>query len=86
MYQYHLFFKKKALSINQKVEDTLEIFYHVYLRLTLVSRNKVTLDAVRDLCLSAGSPDVLVVACDLTQESECDLAIQKTVQRFGGKK
>ena len=51
--------------------------------LSLVARNRATLETVRVECLAAGAREVLVVSRDLAVESECELAVAETAEKFG---
>ncbi|TPX70861.1 hypothetical protein SpCBS45565_g01451 [Spizellomyces sp. 'palustris'] len=52
-------------------------------RLGLVARDQHKLEEVRDECLKAGSPDAIVLPCDVTNDEETTTTIEKAKQKFG---
>ncbi|KNC98270.1 uncharacterized protein SPPG_06668 [Spizellomyces punctatus DAOM BR117] len=52
-------------------------------RLGLIARDKHKLDEVREECLKAGSPEAIVLACDVTKDEETAATIEKAKQKFG---
>ena len=57
-------------------------------RLSLVGRNLPALEATRARCVELGCcrDNVLVIQCDLRSELECQQAVRKTTQYYGGLK
>ena len=51
-------------------------------KLALVARNTAKLEEVAEECRKSGSPDVLVISQDLSNEEGCDSAMEETVQHF----
>ena len=51
-------------------------------RLSLVARNKEALEGVAATCLAAGAKEVLTLSYDLAEEKNCELAVEKTVEKF----
>ena len=51
-------------------------------KLALVARNTEKLEEVAEECRKSGSPDVLIVPQDLSNEEGCDSAMEETLQHF----
>ena len=52
-------------------------------KLALVARTKEKLDIVKDACVAAGAKEVIALPHDLSEERECELAVEETVGHFG---
>jgi len=52
-------------------------------KLALVARNKEALETVKEECVAAGAKDVIALPHDLSEERECELAVEETVGHFG---
>ena len=53
-------------------------------RLSLVGRNKASLNEVAEICKQNGSPEVLLLSKDLSDAVCCQSAVQETVDYFKG--
>jgi len=53
-------------------------------RLSLVARNQGLLEEVKGRCLAAGAREVIILAYDLAEETNCQKAVQETVDQFKG--
>ena len=51
-------------------------------KLALVARNTTKLEEVAEQCRKSGSPDVLIISQDLSNEEGCDSAMEETVHHF----
>lgn len=51
-------------------------------RLALVARNKEALEEVKKNCLAAGAREVVTLSYDLTEEKNCEQAVEDTVRKF----
>jgi len=52
-------------------------------KLALVARNKDALETVKEECVAAGAKGVIALPHDLSEERECELAVEETVGHFG---
>jgi len=52
-------------------------------KLALVARNKAALETVKEDCVAAGAKEVIILPHDLSEEKECELAVEETVRHFG---
>jgi len=51
-------------------------------KLALVARNLAKLEEVAEQCRTSGSPEVVVISQDLSNEEGCDSAMEETLQHF----
>ena len=54
-------------------------------KLSLIARNKDKLKEVSDQCLAVGAKDVFLSSHDVGKTTECDRAVDRTVDKYQGK-